>query len=90
MTTVRLTGAQKRRIREATKFLSTQRGRRVTQGEAVLEAVEFALNHKGEWMQSSSEALIPLQQDPLFDKKLVFRLGRTDSRKLDELIYGRG
>ncbi len=88
MTTVRLSRAQKRKLREATSFLTTQRGRRVTQGEAVEDALDFALQNKLQWMEMAGRALVPLSQDPLFDPRITIDMGKTNSAKLDELIYG--
>jgi len=88
MTTTRLSGSQKRKVREASRFLTLQRGRRVTQGEAIEDALDFALQNRVLWLQRSGKELVPLREDPLFDRRLTFSMGKTDSAKLDELTYG--
>jgi hypothetical protein len=88
MSTVRLNKAQKRKVREATAFLERQRGRRVTQGEAIEDALDYALRNKLEWLEGSGKAVVPLSQDPFFDRRIKFEMGKTDSSNLDALIYG--
>lgn len=88
MTTTRLNRKQKRLLREATAFLAVQRGRRVTQGEAIEDALAFALANKLEWLEGSRKALIPVSQDPFFDPRIKFDMGKTDSSHLDRLMYG--
>lgn len=89
MTTIRLTPSQKRKLREASQILVAWRGRKVTQGEAVAQLAEFALRHRVLWVQEAKEPEPPLSEDPLFDMRIVFDMGKTDSSKLDDLIYGR-
>jgi len=88
VTTIRLTPAQKRKLDSAVKILARRRGAHVSRGEAVAELAEIALRNSVRWWPSGHEPEFDVSKDPLFDKSIIFDMGPTDSRKLDDLIYG--
>ena len=89
MTTLRLTPSQKRTLEKARQVLSSRSGRRISQGEAVEQFARFAFERRADLGRGADSELPPWKDDPLFDPDIGFRLGRTDERSVDRLVYGR-
>lgn len=89
MTTLRLTPDQKAKLRKAADILETTLGRKVSQGDAVEALAEFALRHRDMLTRASDELALVPPDDPFFDLRLTFDLGRTDERSHDRLLYGK-
>lgn len=89
MTTLRLTGAQKRKLEEARQVLEALEGDRVTQGEAVEFLAGFALEHRTDLARRQNPEKPSWIDDPLLDPEIGFDMGKTDERTRDRLLYGR-
>jgi hypothetical protein len=89
MTTLRLTAAQKQKLRKAAQVLEASRGRKMSQGDVVEILTEFALRHRGLLVEAGDDADRLLADDPFFDLSLSFDMGRTDERTHDRILYGR-
>ncbi|HYV08003.1 MAG TPA: hypothetical protein VEL81_00275 [Thermoplasmata archaeon] len=89
MTTIRLTSAEKRKLRKAQEILEKGSARKWSQGEAVAALAEFALRHRV-LLAKASEAVKPVSDDdPFYDVSLTFDIGVTDVRTHDRVLYGR-
>lgn len=90
MTTLRLTRAQKRQLEEAKRIAEARTGRSISQGDAVELLTRFALERRdlfADALEPDSDAT--WAGDPLFDHRLTFSAGRTNSKTIDRLLYGR-
>ena len=88
-TTIRLTSAQKRKLREAQAILQKHSTRRISQGEAIGALAEFALRNRVLLAKASQDAPPVLDGDPFYDLSITFDLGATDERTHDRVLYGR-
>ena len=87
-TTIRLSAGQKRKLELAARALRQRHRRRFTQGQ-VVEALASAGLRSPELLEAAGDALdLDLRKDPFFNGSVRFRMGKTDARSLDELLYG--
>jgi hypothetical protein len=89
MTTVRLTGAQKRRLADGQRLLEGAEGRKLTQGEAIAELAQFALRHREILAEEPHAARVDMEGDSLLDSTLEVDMGPTDASSIDRLLYGK-
>lgn len=87
-TTIRLSPSQKRKLELATRALERRHDRRFTQGQAVEALASAGLQHP-DLLETAGDVLdLDLRNDPFFDKTVRFKMGRTDARTLDAILYG--
>jgi hypothetical protein len=87
-TTIRLTQAQKRKLREAQAILHKGSTRKISQRETVRALAEFAIRNRVLFTKDSDEPSPDLQNDPFYNLSIVFDFGPTDTRGHDRVLYG--